>query len=126
MVEARSIANDGHTLETVAIDGTGYELARTQEHPYGVIRSRSDPALKFSTTNAATGQDAGLKEKIFRFIIEYVQRQMVESHGLSEVWIPEDGVGQQKSAKCNIFMSPEFRLDADREANRSRKAVVLI
>ena len=50
---------------------------------------------------------------------------MVEDYGLSEVWMPEDGT-TESTLKCDIYMSPEFRLDANRESYQAKKAVVLI
>ena len=47
---------------------------------------------------------------------------MVDSYNLQQVWIPEDF---ESEAKNPIFMSPEFR-NANQEANKGRKALVLI
>ena len=62
------------------------------------------------------------------YVLSYIQRAMVNSFGLREVWLPEmanhPGVNYD-GPKVNIFMSEEFQ-NPDKEKNSQKRALVLI
>ena len=64
------------------------------------------------------------------FVLEWIQhKQMVETYGLKEVWVPENRHVQENfhdKPKANIFMSPEFLDNSRAEENRGKRALVLI
>ena len=66
--------------------------------------------------------------KFISFVTEFVQKKIVETYHLQEVWIPEDRFVDQKyhsKPKCNVFMSLEFKLPKP-DQNAGRRALVLI
>ena len=67
-------------------------------------------------------------DKLANFIVEFVQKKLVESYNLQEVWFPEDRHLEKKYhkfPKCNIFMSREFK-NPNKQQNKGRRALVLI
>jgi len=114
----------GDVTTRVGIEETAYEMLKTSNQLFGMIRAMEDPADRYDHAQHKSQYD-----KIAKFVIEYVQKQMVEKYYLKEVWMPENEHVEERfhnMPKCNIFMSPEFRRPNVEENKQRKRACVLI
>ena len=123
--EKKEIAAEvlGDVTSRNGIEDTAYQMVSTSAQTFGMIRNMDDSLQKFDFASHKPQYD-----KIANFVVEFVQKKMVETYMLREVWIPENKHIEEKyhgMPKANIFMSREFKQPKPAE-NKGRRALVLI
>ena len=60
-------------------------MIHTQDQPHGMVRGIDSLTQKYDH-----GKHKMQYDKLGNFVVEFVQRQMVDAHNLQEVWVPEN------------------------------------